>query len=59
MKVTWELDKADWTWLNLEIQDIKYNKNACEIIHQLFLKQKINFYICKSRQTLKEQTRVN
>ncbi|MFA6200483.1 MAG: DUF6544 family protein [Bacteroidales bacterium] len=27
-KVMWELDKADWTWLNLEIKDIKYNKNA-------------------------------
>ncbi len=38
MKVTWELEKGDWTWLDLEIQDIKYNKNACEIIHQLFLK---------------------
>ena len=38
MKVTWDLEKGNWTWLDLEIQDIKYNKNACEIIHQLFLK---------------------
>lgn len=38
MKATWQLEKGDWTWLNLEIQDIKYNKNACKIIHQLLPK---------------------
>ncbi len=25
MKATWKLDEGDWTWLNLEITDIKYN----------------------------------
>jgi len=28
MTTTWKLDKEDWTWLNLEIVDIKYNENA-------------------------------
>ena len=25
MKATWKLDEGDWTWLDLEITDIKYN----------------------------------
>lgn len=25
---TWKLDDKDWTWLKLEVSDIKYNKNA-------------------------------
>ena len=25
MKATWKLDKGDWTWLDLEINSIKYN----------------------------------
>jgi len=25
MKATWKLDAGDWTWLNLEILDIRYN----------------------------------
>lgn len=25
MTATWKLDEGDWTWLNLEITDIKYN----------------------------------
>lgn len=25
---TWKLDDKDWTWLKLEVTDIKYNKNA-------------------------------
>jgi hypothetical protein len=28
MTSTWKLDDGDWTWLNLEVTDIKYNKNA-------------------------------
>ncbi len=28
MKSTWKLDKGDWTWLKLEVTDIKYNRNA-------------------------------
>lgn len=28
MKATWELDKGDWTWLKLEIVEIKYNENS-------------------------------
>ena len=28
MTSTWKLDKGDWTWLKLEVNDIKYNKNA-------------------------------
>lgn len=28
MKSTWKLDEEDWTWLKLEVTDIKYNKNA-------------------------------
>lgn len=28
MTSTWKLDKQDWTWLKLEVTDIKYNKNA-------------------------------
>lgn len=27
MKATWKLEEGDWTWLNLEIVDIKYNYN--------------------------------
>lgn len=29
MTSTWKLDKGEWTWLKLEVTDIKYNKNAC------------------------------
>lgn len=25
---TWKLDNEDWTWLKMEVTDIKYNKNA-------------------------------
>lgn len=28
MKATWKLDEGDWTWLNLEITNIRYNENA-------------------------------
>lgn len=28
MTATWKLDEGDWTWLKLEVTDIKYNKNA-------------------------------
>ncbi|MBZ9731008.1 hypothetical protein LB467_15040 [Salegentibacter sp. JZCK2] len=28
MTATWELENKDWTWLKLEIIDIKYNENA-------------------------------
>ncbi len=28
MTATWKLDEMDWTWLKLEITDIKYNDNA-------------------------------
>lgn len=28
MTATWKLDNEDWTWLKLEIEDIKYNHNA-------------------------------
>jgi hypothetical protein len=28
MTSTWKLDDKDWTWLKMEITDIKYNKNA-------------------------------
>lgn len=28
MTATWKLDEGDWTWLKLEIIDIKYNENA-------------------------------
>ncbi len=28
MKATWKLDEGDWTWLDLEITDIKYNINT-------------------------------
>lgn len=28
MTATWKLEKEDWTWLQLEIEDIKYNDNA-------------------------------
>ncbi len=27
MKATWKLDEGDWTWLDLEITAIEYNKN--------------------------------
>ena len=30
MTSTWKLDKTDWTWLKLEISDIKYNENALQ-----------------------------
>jgi hypothetical protein len=30
MTATWKLEDGDWTWLELKIQDIKYNKNALE-----------------------------
>lgn len=39
-KVTWELDKKDWTWLNLEIKDIKYNNNAKKIFDNYFQTKK-------------------
>lgn len=29
MTATWKLENQDWTWLKLEITDIKYNNNAC------------------------------
>lgn len=28
MTSTWKLDEGDWTWLELEVMDIKYNENA-------------------------------
>jgi hypothetical protein len=28
MESTWKLDEKDWTWLKLEVTDIKYNRNA-------------------------------
>ena len=28
MTSTWKLDERDWTWLKLEVTDIKYNKNT-------------------------------
>ena len=28
MTATWKLDEGDWTWLKLEVTDIKYNNNA-------------------------------
>ena len=28
MTSTWKLDEGDWTWLKLEVMNIKYNKNA-------------------------------
>ena len=28
MTSTWKLDDKDWTWLKIEVTDIKYNKNA-------------------------------
>nr|MBI1232315.1 hypothetical protein [Cytophagales bacterium] len=28
MTATWKLENADWTWLQLEIDDIAYNENA-------------------------------
>ena len=28
MTATWKLEKEDWTWLKLEIEDINYNVNA-------------------------------
>lgn len=28
MTATWKLEKQDWTWLKLEITDIKYNENV-------------------------------
>lgn len=28
MTATWKLESNEWTWLNLEITDIRYNKNA-------------------------------
>lgn len=30
MTASWKLDTGDWTWLKLEIVDIKYNEAACE-----------------------------
>lgn len=30
MTSTWKLDEGDWTWLKLEVTDIKYNLNAIE-----------------------------
>ncbi len=28
MTATWKLENRDWTWMHLEINEIKYNKNA-------------------------------
>jgi hypothetical protein len=28
MTSTWKLDDKDWTWLKMEVTDIKYNENA-------------------------------
>jgi hypothetical protein len=28
MTVSWKLEEGDWTWIKLEIKDIKYNENA-------------------------------
>lgn len=39
-KITWELDKKDWTWLILEIKDIKYNNNAKKIFNNYFQNKK-------------------
>jgi hypothetical protein len=30
MTSTWKLDYKDWTWLKMEVTDIKYNKNAIQ-----------------------------
>jgi len=30
MTATWKLDSKDWTWIKLEITDIKYNENASQ-----------------------------
>lgn len=30
MTATWKLDEGDWTWLRLEITDIRYNQNALQ-----------------------------
>lgn len=30
MEATWKLDKSDWTWLKLEIAEIKYNENSLQ-----------------------------
>ncbi len=30
MTSTWKLDERNWTWLKLEVTDIKYNKNASQ-----------------------------
>jgi hypothetical protein len=31
MTSTWKLDDKDWTWLKMEVTDIKYNENASHI----------------------------
>lgn len=28
MSSTWKLDEGDWTWLKLEVKDIKYNHHV-------------------------------
>lgn len=28
MTSTWQLDDQDWTWLKMEVTDIRYNDNA-------------------------------
>ncbi len=28
INLTWKLDEGDWTWLKLEVTDVKYNSNA-------------------------------
>lgn len=28
MTATWKLEEGDWTWLKLEVTDIKYNENV-------------------------------
>jgi hypothetical protein len=28
MTSTWKLEESDWTWLKLEVTDLKYNRNA-------------------------------
>lgn len=30
MKSTWKLDKKDWTWLKMEVTDIKYNNTTSQ-----------------------------
>lgn len=30
VKATWELDHTDWTWLDLQIEDIQYNRSTEE-----------------------------